>query len=506
MPGRWLRVTSPAFMRLKILVSWLYEVRDSKTNFSRPGSITCGVNGENCRPFHHRTFAFRCPATCQATIISTPETIGGREINYQNVVVGGSMQLNHAKVPTYRGDSFICAAAIHAGLLDGRYGGSGIVSLIGEQKNFPSVESNGISSIEFGPSFPVAFSFPEGGENTEIKTSCKDPRWVVLAISVICTSLLSIFTVSPAVFFGSVFVGVYLTVALALDSPDFEDYYSVISQAFGGLLPAVFVGLVIYYFCVSHTLRNLTAQFERTVLWLGACWMGALDNFTLERLPIQRLTPHDLQQPGALNTLIVIVVLIVAIALSQAWAFSTEGRMLRYLTFYALLGVFLLTLTTIPHMNLRLHHYVIALILLPGTALQTRPSLIYQGFLVGLFLNGIARWGFDSILQTPGELFGDELNSIVPQITTPIIDGNNITFLWANLTSAFDSISVLVNDVERFRGYADHTSGSFSWTRYKADEPEFFRFGYIRYPKMWGSIIGDYTQHATWATNGTWFP
>lgn len=176
----------------------------------------------------------------------------------------------------------------------------------------------------------------------------------------------------------------------------------------------------------------------------------------------------------------------------------------RYLALYAILALSLLTLIAIPHMNLRLHHYIIALLLLPGTALQTRPSLVYQGLLVGLFLNGIARWGFDSILQTPAELFGDDLNSIVLQIAAPIIHGLNITFSWANLTSPFNSISVLVNDVERFRGHEDRHPTSFTWTRYRADEPEYFRFGYVRYLNIGGSIVGDYTKPVTWAVNGTW--
>lgn len=245
----------------------------------------------------------------------------------------------------------------------------------------------------------------DGEPESKAEISCKDPPWRLLGTSVVLSSLLSIFTTSPAVFFGSTFVGIYFSVALALDPVELENYYSVISWAFGGFLPAAFVGLVIYYFWVSYTLRDLTAQFEKTFLWLGACWTGALSNYTLERLPIQRLTPHDLKQPGAVTTLAVLVISIFAIALGQAWGFRIEGRMPRYLALYAILALSLLTLIAIPHMNLRLHHYIIALLLLPGTPLQTRPSLVYQGLLVGLFLNGIARWGFDFILQTPAELF-----------------------------------------------------------------------------------------------------
>ena len=48
----------------------------------------------------------------------------------------------------------------------------------------------------------------------------------------------------------------------------------------------------------------------------------------------------------------------------------------------------------------RLHHYIISMVLMPGTGFPTRLSAIYQGFLLSMFLNGAAASGFDSILQT----------------------------------------------------------------------------------------------------------
>lgn len=113
---------------------------------------------------------------------------------------------------------------------------------------------------------PRAFQSRLHSLGTEI--SCKDPRWRLLGTSIVFSILLSIFTTSPAVFFGSTFVGIYFSVALALDPVELKNYYSVISWAFGRFLPAAFVGLVIYYFWVSYTLRDLTAHFEKTFFGL----------------------------------------------------------------------------------------------------------------------------------------------------------------------------------------------------------------------------------------------
>jgi LCCL domain len=293
---------------------------------------------------------------------------------------------------TYRGDSFICGAAIHAGVFKDQRGGCGVVSLLGERRKFPSVQRNGIQSVGFNSSFPLFFSFAQDDSSLRAAFShCSDPRWRLLGVSVIFTSVLSLFTTSSTLFFGSVFTGMFFHVALASDPPDFPDFDSVVSEAAGRFLPAAFVGLGMYIYCVQKTLHNLHAQLEKTVLWLGACWLGALSNVSFDLIPIQRLTPHDLkQQPGAITALTLIVILLIAIVVTQAWAFRIEGRLPRYLGLYGAIGVGILLLMVIPRLNLRIHHYIVALLLLPGTSLQNRPSLVYQGLLVGLFINGIA--------------------------------------------------------------------------------------------------------------------
>jgi hypothetical protein len=76
---------------------------------------------------------------------------------------------------------------------------------------------------------------------------------------------------------------------------------------------------------------------------------------------------------------------------SQAWVIWTAGKLPRYLLLYGVMTSASLVMLALPQLNLRIHHYILALLFLPGTALQTRPCLLYQGLLVGLFINGIAR-------------------------------------------------------------------------------------------------------------------
>ena len=472
----------------------------------RRSSTFCGVDAANCHLSGNLTFAFRCPADCRGTIISSPETVGDKAYNYRSMVVGGSIKAAGTDISIYRGDSFICGAAIHAGILGNSDGGSGVVSLVGEHHDFPATDANGILSLNFTPSFPVSFNFL--GDGSGASAQCRDPRWRLVLITVLFTVTVSIFTTSPSAFFGSTFVAIFFCVALASDPPDFQDYMSVVSRAFRGFLPAAFVGLVVHHFCVHPTLKYLSAQIEMTILWLGGCWLGALSNFTFEKLPIQRLTPHDLQQPRAMLTLITIVSLIFLIAMFQAWTLRVEGRMPQYLTFYACIGLLIMALTTIPYTNVRIHHYILALILLPGTTIQTRPSLLFQGLLIGLFINGIARWDFDSILQTPGKLFGDDYDTPSPQIAMFSVNSslNTIAFSWNDTKSGLNGISVLINDVERFRTPEGQSIDSFNWTRHKEAEPEYLRFAYVKYGNLGDVSIGKFTKPGIWRSDGAWIP
>lgn len=432
--------------------------------------------------------------------------MGAQEVIYETLVVGGPTSdanagSDDASGLVYRADSFICSAAIHAGVISNSQGGCGLVSLIGQQNNYPSVTRNGIRSVGFDSRFPSSFTFEQGSG-----VSCKDLRWQLLAVSVVYTTILSLFTRSPSIFFYSVFIGCYLQSALATSTPQYADIYTLVSTALGDLLPALFIAQVMFTLYIRRTLLGLTAQVEKTILWLGPCWVAALADYTFELIPLSRLTSHDInQQPGAIASLVVIIVVIFVVFVGQAWAFRREGRLLRYLGLYICLGICIGLLAAIPNESLRIHHYILGLLLIPGTSIQTRPSLVYQGILVGLFINGVAKWGFDSILQTAAALQGDAImGTALPTITASNVTTSNITFSWSSVPEGYTGASVLVNDVERYR--SSQGEQSLTWQRSNGDEslPEYFRFAYYALSAAYGLQSGDYTKAGTWYANGTW--
>lgn len=474
-------------------------------NVFRPNAQSCGVDGRNCLPFDNSAFAFNCPANCASTQVLNSRAIGNNSIVYRSLVVGGTANASDTNALIYRGDSFICGAAIHAGIINNARGGCGVASLVGERGSYGSVRRYGILSVGFDSSFPLSFEFNRTAKVVGASSKCRDPRWSLLILSTVFTTLFSVFTSSPSTFFAPIFVIIFFQVAMASDPPPFSNYPYLVSTAFGRFLPAAFVGALIYRFSAHKTLRNLKAHTEKTILWVGGCWVGALGNYTFEQIPIQRLTPHDLhQQPGAITALIIIVLVLFAVVLYQAWCFRGEGRLPRMLGLYAILGAGLLICLGMPRLSLRIHHYILALLLLPGTSMQTRVSLLCQGILFGLFINGIARWGFDPILQTAAALRGDaQLGSGIPSVMAAVSDGK-ITFTWKGILRGYEAISVIVNDVERYRGDHAGSDGNFTWTRHATESPEYFRFGFIRYLPFGSVSYSDFTRAGIWWLNGTW--
>lgn len=474
----------------------------------------CDLNGNNCRPFKDGEFAFRCPANCASYQLNEPRAVGDQQINYRPLVIGGPVNETDGH-GAYRADSFICGSAIHAGIISNAEGGCGVVKLVGKRSSYTNTFRNGIESVGFDSYFPKSYLF----EKT-VQCKARDMRWSLLVVSVVFTSVLSLFTTSSSLFFFTVFSGVFWHVGLVSDPPNHASFRELFTIILGKYLPVMFVAWVMYdKMAVRRTLSGLTAQIEKTVLWLGACWVGALDNYTLSpNIPISRLNAHDInQQPGGVLALIIIVFVIFFIVLKQIWFFRQEARLIFYGKLYLGLlgGVVFCIFLKIWDLNLRLHHYFLALLLLTGTRMQTRPALLYQGLLIGLFINGIARWGWDPILQTSYALRGDgQLGSVLPKLQAPpeilVGDhGSNITFQWVappKRNMRLDGISLLVNDVERFRGYFDDdddfANGTFIWKRSAGKNVrEYFRFGYIS-----GTRSLDYTRAGVWGIDFIWEP
>lgn len=128
-------------------------------------------------------------------------------------------------------------------------------------------------------------------------------------------------------------------------------------------------------------------------------------NITFDAVPIDRLTPSDIRaRPGGITAVVILGLIVLFLVLNQIRIIRNTGQLATYLGYYTLGGLTIAVLASLPGLEFRLHHYVFAMLLIPGTAFPTRLSALMQALLLGMFLNGVARWGFDSILQTSSEV------------------------------------------------------------------------------------------------------
>ncbi|KAF7320383.1 LCCL domain-containing protein [Mycena kentingensis (nom. inval.)] len=421
----------------------------------------CGLDGSGCS--YNGSLDFRCPAQCSGVILQNPRAVGDQRPAFVPLIVGGG-----DSDATYRGDSFICAAAIQAGVISNSRGGCGTLDVVGNYTNFESTTAHGLTSIGFPTVFPSSYRF----RSTTALTHCEDMRDDALAFNALVTALLFlVLRPKPIVLFWClVCIGFWHVVLFSQP----QGPPPPLDTAFGTFLPALFI-------CYA-------APIEATILYLAPYW---------------RLTSSDLtKRSGAITTLVVILIFILVVALNQLRVFRKTGWLPYYLAWYIAGGLVALVLALLPGLNLRIHHYFLAIILMPGTGLPTRISAMAQGYLLGLFLNGAAAYGFDSILQTKADLvqdatIGSDLASFVTNSTNynASIPMSNQTIFWNAHPDGWDGFSLLVDDVERYVGDALNLS----LAAFDSALPHFFRLALTS-----GGNIGDFTRAATLFPNGTW--
>ncbi|KAH8835885.1 hypothetical protein DL96DRAFT_1732991 [Flagelloscypha sp. PMI_526] len=453
----------------------------------------CGLDGSDCAPFDNSSFEFRCPAQCQSVTLANPRSVGDERPVFVPLIVGGG-DANR----TYRADSFICAAAIQAGIISNSKGGCATLVQTGNFTNYLPFTQNGLTSVGFPTVFPSSYHFDP---TTSLK-HCEDIRDPVLAFNVIATCILFLLLrPKPIVLYWCMICIGYWHIffwSQPRSSPP------PISDGFGDFLPTLFIAYGLWRCAIRFTWPVFQkAPIESAIWFLATFWTGVLANVTLDKIPIDRLIASDLRKrAGAISSLIIIILVVLVAVLNQARIMRKTGWIFFYAKWYIFGGLIVLILALLPGFQIRLHHYIIGIILLPVTAFPTRPSLIYQGFLLGLFLQGDAGYSLDSILQTLDELRRDDIfGSTIPTFVTNSTNWNTTRALaeqfvfWEELSGDWDGFSVLVDDVERYVG----TATNLSMAAFAAGVPHFIRIAFTS-----TSQPGDYTMPAIIWPNGTW--
>jgi hypothetical protein len=478
-----------------------------------PQDGSCGINGVNCGPFSEASIVFHCPAGCASAKIERPYHVGDQTVQGRPLVIGGSI---------YRGDSYICASAVHDGTISDSKGGCGVVKRYGQTNSFPGSLMHGIESIAVRTYFPLTFRFP-----VDSAIECSPPREMrtfVLAASMVFTAILTVFSTWTSVtFFSTLLVGLVQVVFVSDPQSSPSGKHLLVStrpepSALGLgsslltiLLPTGLCAVLIYKRIGRRAFTNMTAEIESSMLWFGSFWLGILSNHACAWSPGHELAPQSIQ----LRQCVVALIVVGLAVCYQACQLLNEGRLAKSSPPYIAFSLLFAAYVALPGVGLPIHFLILAVLLLPGPgAAQTRMGYVLQGILLGLFVHSIAHYEFfppvaasSNNLQGSDQLVVGALEPRWPRLLDPVILlGNaesNITFTFTTpIPPLVEGISMVVNDVERARRLFADPAGSgapFEWSRPPQAVADYFRFSWIQN----GRPVG-YGDANTWFVNGSW--
>ncbi|SCV99885.1 LAFE_0B04654g1_1 [Lachancea fermentati] len=425
----------------------------------------CGLNALECRPFDGEEVIIRCPALCdRGGWTYSAITVGDRRVKYTGYDIGGGERHESDLLSyPYRADSFPCGSAVHAGVVSPFFGGCAKLSYTGGQTSFPSRSGRygTDNSVSFNSFFPASFTFKELRDG--IATGCYDPRSLVVSINILA-SLPIFFLYESIVGYWIVTLVGYWTLVLALDPPLLTDphkpetTFELISIGFQRLLPLCFILYVLWKCAVRRTLTD-GSPLAKIICWFPTFWLGVMNNVTFDRLPVDRLTLKDLkEQAGAFTAVGSIILTILVCAVIQAYSLWKSGRFQKYFKIYISIIVGLVALGSLPGLTLRIHHYILGMMLVPGCATRGTSAYLFQGILIGLVLSGVGRWDFASIVETQIALSrGEAGDSWQPPVFSfnaefPYEVSWEIADTESTSSPKLDGFSLLINDVERYLG------------------------------------------------------
>lgn len=167
--------------QVKTSQGWETPMPSSCTTTFWSRNAECGLNGAQCAPFSDARYTFQCPSGCEKTTLLNPRQVGDKAYNYMPLIVGGR------NGTPYRGDSFLCAAAQHAGVISQR-GGCGLLRLVGTYGPYTSIVQHGLESVPFEAEFPQSFVF----ETVLDQKNCTDERWKMYVLNAVLTAFVTL--------------------------------------------------------------------------------------------------------------------------------------------------------------------------------------------------------------------------------------------------------------------------------------------------------------------------
>ncbi|WRT70908.1 uncharacterized protein IL334_007907 [Kwoniella shivajii] len=487
-----------------ILVRQQYYVPNAPTIISCEASPwddwppdLCGLAGGNCEDdltgIDGKTF--RCLGGCAGSKLGNPRYVGSEKINGKPLVIGGGDDEK-----TYRADSWVCPSALHSSIISSTLGGCVNFHSLPYPTGYSyykSKYSNNINSTSFEPDYPGAFRL---SSSTNLTNGCIDLHYIATGFNAFCLSITTLFLKPPSsLLFTLLLVGGYFHLTLFSDPPNTPPNWETIFS----ILPTVLLtGYWMWFMSFKETMKGFKELPFELCLWQGlGFWIGIESSVIFNKLPITRLG-YDPLDPAGIIALTIIIILAVIVVLIQAWEMRKYGLLRYYLIRYIPVIPLIIILVFIPGYTFRPHHYLFALLAIPVLSLPNRISLFGQAFALGLFLDGVGRWGWDGIIQLTGSLVGDaDVGSFIPSFWNNMT--TSTTLYWDPINTIekvynVTGYSILIDDIQKS---SDYTNSSIDMTTLDLTEgiDHYVRLAYIAN----GSSL-DFTDPVVWYTNSSW--
>lgn len=465
----------------------------------------CGVNGQNCEPFNDTSIVFRCPTGCAQTYNINFRWVGGKvDGNMMPWIIGSN------STGGYRADSWICSSAIHAGVTTSGFGGCGKVDLIGQLNDFISTKNNGLTSMSFNSIFPKSYVI----DNIQSK-NCNDNTWPLVPLFLAFVAFFPFTRPSkPLYIFCLVSTGVWQIVFFGI--PLHDDGW--VSQAWGRYLVTLCFSYTVYMLILRKVIMiPHNFAFDYMILYMLPYYIGIYFEQITAPLSNFGFTSRAFRNTETIVVFVILVPIIIALIGFQLYHIRQFGKLGKYIYGYIIFILCIFILPKILNLYIHIHHYIMSLILFPITAIQTRASFIGQGFLLGMMVQGLTRWGPASPFDTHFEnLGGDPAGTITPTFTlnSTTLSSEGLITWTINSTSInfdpsiglvrneydWDSFSLSMNDVEVYRGPSANFTSSVISNDTDKERPYYLRLALVS-----GASVLDYSWPTVVFGNGSFY-
>ncbi|EGZ23766.1 hypothetical protein PHYSODRAFT_479260 [Phytophthora sojae] len=388
---------------------------------------SCGLWGVDCRPFESDWNAFRCPTRCTLDQSSS-------------LAVYGSSP--------YRADSRICRAAVHAGVV-GPNGGCAFYRFAGAANAFYSSTANGVTTTEFLSWFPKTIEFKEASS-----AFCSDLSWWILGVGFTAMAGFGLLPrIRPVILFYSLVAWGFFYVRL-VGQPSSQNYAGISIDSYGEVMVLLAASSVAYRMAASKTFRGWKALSlkRRVVMWVF-CYIvpfHVMINMNLiGYVPWLNVDLGGFEEVNANAGTYVVFTIVgigaVFLAFTLFQSLYRAGRWKKCMVMYVVMVTsVLVSWALFPSTSFHLHHTMLGAFIIPITAFQTPSAAFSQSTALGCFVQGYARWGWYSYLDTIRTVPKN------PPNTTNVTSSQAIV-LWEQLESV-EAYSLRLNRVEVYRG------------------------------------------------------